>query len=177
MSRVAKNPISLPQGVDVSIQPGKIGIKGARGSLQLRLHETVEVANEDGVLRFVSRSNDVAGRAIAGTTRSLVYNMVVGVSQGVTRALQLQGVGYRGQIQGNKLVLSLGFSHQVEYPFPEGIQIECPSQTEILVKGIDKQQVGQVAADIRAFRPPEPYKGKGVRFAGEQVRRKESKKK
>lgn len=177
MSRVAKNPVALPGGVEVRIEAGEISVKGAKGSLQLRLHQAVKVVSEDQVLKFSSIANDRSGWAIAGTTRALVNNMVLGVSEGVTRSLQLQGVGYRAQIRGKTLVLSLGFSHQVEYPFPEGIKIECPSQTEIVVSGIDKQKVGQVAADIRAMRPPEPYKGKGVRYAGEYVRRKESKKK
>lgn len=141
------------------------------------VHGSVAVVEEDGELKFSAKDDDREGRALAGTMRAVVANMVTGVSQGFERGLELQGVGYRAQAQGNKLTLQLGFSHPVEYALPEGIEAKTPSQTEIVISGIDKQRVGQVCAEIRAFRPPEPYKGKGVRYAGEQVRRKEAKKK
>lgn len=178
MSRVAKKPISLPSGVDVSIQDGLVTVKGAKGQLQHQLHETVEVSRGDNNEVVVAvRDGNQSAWAMAGTTRALVNNLVTGVSTGFERKLQLVGVGYRAQAQGNVLNLSLGFSHPVNYAVPEGITIETPSQTEILVKGVDKQKVGQVAAEIRGYRPPEPYKGKGVRYADETVVRKEAKKK
>lgn len=178
MSRIAKAPVAVPNGVDVQLQDGRVVVvKGAKGSLTLRLAAEVEVKAEDGVLTFAPRSASRQARALAGTTRSLVKNMVTGVSVGFEKRLELQGVGYRAQAQGRRLNLQLGFSHPVDYALPDGIEVETESQTQILVKGIDKQLVGQVSAEIRAFRPPEPYKGKGVRYQGEQVRRKEGKKK
>lgn len=177
MSRVADNPVTVPSGVDVKLSGQRIDVKGSKGALVMDVHERVEISFEDGVLKFAPRSGDKQSNAMAGTTRALVNNMVTGVSQGFERRLQLQGVGYRAQAEGNKLSLQLGFSHPVEYQLPEGIAVETPSQTEIVVSGVSKQLVGQVSAEIRAFRPPEPYKGKGVRYAGEQVRRKEAKKK
>ncbi|MFP6816156.1 MAG: 50S ribosomal protein L6 [Pseudomonadales bacterium] len=177
MSRVADNPVTVPSGVDVKLSGQRIDVKGSKGALAMDVHERVEISFEDGVLKFAPRSGDKQSNAMAGTTRALVNNMVTGVSQGFERRLQLQGVGYRAQAEGNKLSLQLGFSHPVEYQLPEGIAVETPSQTEIVVSGVSKQLVGQVSAEIRAFRPPEPYKGKGVRYAGEQVRRKEAKKK
>lgn len=177
MSRVAKNPINLPKGVEINVGAESISVKGPKGAMQLRAHADVEVAQEGDVLQLRPAAGDESHYAITGTYRALINNMVQGVSTGFERKLELVGVGYRAQAQGNKLNLTLGFSHPVEYPVPEGITIETPSQTEILVKGIDKQKVGQVAAEIRSYRPPEPYKGKGVRYANEQIIRKEAKKK
>ncbi len=177
MSRVAKNPVKLPAGVEVTIAGQQVAVKGAKGALQLNVHPSVEVFHEGAELRFAARNGDQQTRAMAGTTRALVNNMVVGVNQGFERKLQLVGVGYRAQAKGNVLSLALGFSHPIEYELPEGITAETPSQTDILIKGINKQVVGQVAAEIRDFRRPEPYKGKGVRYADEVVHRKEAKKK
>ena len=177
MSRIAKAPVPVPKGVDVRLEDGHVMVKGAKGSLTLPLAAEVEVKSEDGVLTFAPRSPSRQARALAGTIRSLVKNMVTGVSVGFEKRLELQGVGYRAQAQGRRLNLQLGFSHPVDYALPEGIEVETESQTQIVVKGIDKQLVGQVSAEIRAFRPPEPYKGKGVRYLGEHVRRKEGKKK
>lgn len=177
MSRVAKNPVRLPAGVEVNLAGQALSIKGAKGALELKVHPSVEVIQESGELRFAARNGDQQTRAMAGTTRALVNNMVVGVSQGFERKLQLVGVGYKAQAKGQVLNLALGFSHPVDYDLPQGITAETSNQTEILIKGIDKQLVGQVAAEIRGFRPPEPYKGKGVRYADEVVHRKEAKKK
>ena len=177
MSRVAKAPVAIPAGVEVTLQGQEVTVKGAKVSLTQVIHDAVEVVNADQELTFSPRENAVNGWAQAGTARSLVDNMVQGVAQGFERKLILQGVGYRVQAQGQKLNLNLGFSHPVVYEVPQEITVECPTQTEIVVKGADKQLVGQIAANIRAFRKPEPYKGKGVRYADEQVRRKEAKKK
>ena len=177
MSRIAKAPVELPQGVEFRQDGTVITIKGSKGSLSLELNSEVELRQEDDKLLLSPRSGSRFATAISGTTRSLIANMVKGVSEGFERKLELVGVGYRAQAQGRKLSLSLGFSHPVEYAVPEGISVETPSQTEIVVSGFDKQQVGQVAAEIRQFRPPEPYKGKGVRYANERVRIKEAKKK
>src|SRR5690554_1593967 len=177
MSRIANNPVVLPSGVEVKLNGQDINVKGSKGALDITVHQAVEVTQEESILRFAPRDGAKQSRALAGTTRALVSNMVTGVSSGFERRLNLTGVGYRAQAQGKKVNLTLGFSHPVEYELPEGITAETPSNTEIVIRGIDKQQVGQVAADIRAFRPPEPYKGKGVRYADEQVRRKEAKKK
>lgn len=177
MSRVAKDPVKLPAGVEIQLAGQQLSVKGAKGTLDLKIHSSVEVVEDAGVLRFAARNGDQQTRAMAGTTRALVNNMVIGVSQGFERKLQLIGVGYKAQSKGEVLSLALGFSHPVEYDLPKGITAETPSQTDILIKGVDKQLVGQVAAEIRDFRPPEPYKGKGVRYADEVVRRKEAKKK
>ena len=177
MSRVANNPVSLPSGVEFNLSGEQLTVKGSKGSLELKVHPTVEVKSEDGKVTFAARHGDKQARAMAGTTRALVNNMVTGVSEGFERKLELQGVGYRAKASGKSLNLTLGFSHPVDYQLPEGITAETPSQTEIVLKGVDKQKLGQAAAEIRAFRPPEPYKGKGVRYAGEYVRRKEAKKK
>jgi large subunit ribosomal protein L6 len=177
MSRVAKDPVKLPAGVEIQLTGQQLSVKGAKGTLDLKIHSSVEVVEDAGVLRFAARNGDQQTRAMAGTTRALVNNMVIGVSQGFERKLQLIGVGYKAQAKGEVLSLALGFSHPVEYDLPQGITAETPSQTDILIKGVDKQLVGQVAAEIRDFRPPEPYKGKGVRYADEVVRRKEAKKK
>ncbi|MBT4883095.1 MAG: 50S ribosomal protein L6 [Glaciecola sp.] len=177
MSRVANNPVSLPSGVEVKLDGQALAVKGGKGSLELAVHSLVEVQLGDGVLTFAARNSSKESRAMSGTIRSLVSNMVTGVNEGFEKKLQLNGVGYRAKATGKTLNLTLGFSHPVDYDLPEGIVAETPSQTEIVIKGIDKQAVGQVAAEIRAFRPPEPYKGKGVRYADEHVRRKEAKKK
>ena len=176
MSRVAKNPVKLPQGVEIKLDGQALSVKGAKGTLELNLHPTVEVVQEEGELRFAARAGS-PNMAMAGTTRALVNNMVIGVSQGFERKLQLVGVGYKAQAKGQVLNLALGYSHPIDYQLPEGVSAEPPSQTDIIIKGIDKQLVGQVAAEIRDFRRPEPYKGKGVRYADEVVRRKEAKKK
>ena len=177
MSRVANNPVTLPSGVEITLSGQDLSVKGGKGQLQFGIHDSVAVTQEDGQLKLAAKNGDRSSRALAGTMRAVVQNMVTGVSDGFERRLELQGVGYRAQAQGKKLTLQLGFSHPVEYPLPEGIEAETPSQTEIVIKGIDKQLVGQVCAEIRSFRPPEPYKGKGVRYQGEYVRRKEAKKK
>ena len=175
MSRVAKNPISLPAGVEFKTEGRQVTVKGPKGTLTHRVHEVVELKQDGNVLSFQPRSKD--GWALAGTTRAIINNMVVGVSKGFERKLELVGVGYRAQAQGKTLNLTLGFSHPINYPVPEGITVETPSQTEVVVRGSDKQLVGQVAAEIRAFRPPEPYKGKGVKYSDEVIVRKEAKKK
>jgi large subunit ribosomal protein L6 len=177
MSRIAKAPIAVPKGVDVKISGQDVSVKGPKGQLAWQVHNTVSVQLEDGTVRVAPQTEHPGEWAMAGTTRALLNNMVTGVSQGFERKLTLVGVGYRAQSKGKVLNLSLGFSHPVDYPVPEGIEIETPAATEIVVKGADKQRVGQVAAEIRAYRPPEPYKGKGVRYAHEQVVRKEAKKK
>jgi len=177
MSRIAKKPVEIVSGVDINISGQTVSAKGKEGKLSIDLHDTVSVKQEDGTLTFSPNDDSKDSMAMAGTMRSLVNNMVVGVSEGFTKQLQLIGVGYRAQMQGNVLDLSLGFSHPVKYAIPEGITIQTPSQTEINVKGADKQKVGQVCAEIRAYRPPEPYKGKGVRYSDERVIRKEAKKK
>lgn len=177
MSRVAKKPLELPKGVEFSQANGVVKIKGPKGELSMDLNSEVEIGLEDNVASISPRSGSRFASAISGTTRALVANMVTGVTEGFERKLELVGVGYRAKAQGNKLDLTLGFSHPVVYKVPEGITVETPSQTEILIKGIDKQSVGQVAAEIRRFRPPEPYKGKGVRYANERVVMKEAKKK
>lgn len=169
-------PISVPKGVEVTINGKVVSVKGSKGVLEHELHGTVSIEKNEAELSF-AHENVPGGIAQAGTARALLKNMITGVSQGFERKLELVGVGYRAQAQGKALNLSLGFSHPVSYPVPEGITIETPTQTEILVKGVDKQRVGQVAAEIRAYRPPEPYKGKGVKYAGEHIVRKEAKKK
>jgi large subunit ribosomal protein L6 len=177
MSRIAKVPVALPQGVEFSLSGMTASVKGSKGQLSMELNSEVEVKQEDGSLTVSPRSGSRFATAISGTTRSLLANMVQGVNEGFEKKLQLVGVGYRAQAQGNKLNLTLGFSHPVVYDVPEGISIETPSQTEVVVKGTDKQKVGQVAAEIRRYRPPEPYKGKGVRYSDERVVIKEAKKK
>ena len=177
MSRIAKAPVELPQGAEFKQEGSVVTIKGSKGTLSLELNPEVELSQEDGTLRVAPRSGSRFSTAIAGTMRSLLSNMVQGVTEGFERKLELVGVGYRAQAQGNKLNLTLGFSHPIVYQVPEGVSVETPSQTEVVVKGYDKQQVGQVAAEIRGFRPPEPYKGKGVRYANERVVIKEAKKK
>ena len=177
MSRVANKPVELPSGVEVNLSGSQVSIKGTQGNLTLDLHSDIQVEQEDGALNVKVRREEQSVMAIAGTTRALLANMIQGVTAGFERKLELRGVGYRAAVQGNMLKLTLGFSHPVNYQVPEGVTVETPSQTEVLIKGVDKQKVGQVAAEIRAYRPPEPYKGKGVRYADEYVRIKEAKKK
>ena len=175
MSRVANNPVELPSGVEVNLNGSDLTVKGGKGTLELSLVEGIQVSQDDNVLTIAYDSDKF--KAMAGTTRSLVNNMVKGVSEGWEKKLVLNGVGYRAKASGKTVNLTLGLSHPVDYELPEGVTAETPSQTEIVVKGVDKQAVGQAAAEIRGFRPPEPYKGKGVRYADEYVRRKEAKKK
>jgi large subunit ribosomal protein L6 len=170
-------PVPLPKGVELTQASGKVRVKGPKGELSHTLNSLVEISVTDGVANVTSRTEAQTARAIAGTTRALLANMVNGVSKGFERKLELVGVGYRAQAQGKKLNLTLGFSHPVAFSVPDGITIDTPSQTEIVIKGADKHKVGQVAADIRRYRPPEPYKGKGVRYSGEKVVLKEAKKK
>lgn len=176
MSRVAKNPITLPKGVEVTLGSA-ISVKGPLGTLSRPMVHDVTVALNDGVLTFAPVGDGAQANAMAGTLRALVNNMVQGVSKGFEKKLTLVGVGYRAQAQGDALNLTLGFSHPVVHKMPAGIKVETPTQTEIVIKGIDRQAVGQVAADVRAYRPPEPYKGKGVRYSDEVVIKKETKKK
>ena len=175
MSRVAKNPIQLPKGVEVKLDGSDLTVKGGMGSLALSLAEGIKLSQEDNLLRFDYEGDQLA--AVAGTTRALVSNMVKGVSEGWEKKLVLTGVGYRAKVSKNEVSLTVGLSHQVDYKLPEGVSAESPSPTEVVLKGIDKQVVGQAAAEIRSVRPPEPYKGKGIRYADEYVRRKEAKKK
>ena len=177
MSRVAKNPVILPAGVEAKFTAAEIVVKGPLGQLAMPLNAGVEVRLEDNALKFAAKDESKASRSMSGTMRALVNNMVTGVSKGFERKLQLVGVGYRAQAAGDTLNLSLGFSHPVAHKMPAGVKVECPTQTEIVIKGADKQQVGQVAAEVRAYRKPEPYKGKGVRYSDEVVVIKETKKK
>jgi len=177
MSRVANNPVALPSGVEVKLADGQLEVKGAKGTLSMEVNSVVEINQDGSTLTFAAKNSSKFSRAMSGTTRALVNNMVTGVTAGFEKKLQLIGVGYRVQVQGQKLNLSLGFSHPVVYELPTGVKADSPSQTELVLTGVDKQLLGQVAAEIRAFRPPEPYKGKGVRYADEHVRRKEAKKK
>jgi large subunit ribosomal protein L6 len=176
MSRVAKNPVSLPQGVTATIATDQVTIKGAKGTLSLPLASGVSVAEKDKTLQ-VSFTEGEGARISAGSTRAHLANMVNGVTKGYERKLELVGVGFRAAVQGKSLNLTLGFSHPVSFAIPEGITIEAPTQTEVLIKGIDRQRVGQVAAEIRGIRPPEPYKGKGVKYSDEKISLKEGKKK
>jgi large subunit ribosomal protein L6 len=178
MSRVANAPISIPKGVDVKVaDDNKMVVKGNNGELSFQINPSVKLEINDDVIRVTWDLNDKIAKAQAGTARAIVNNLVTGVSKGFEKKLSLVGVGYRAQVSGTNLSLSLGFSHPIDFPFPAGVTIEVPSQTEIIVKGADKQKVGEAAAKIRAYRPPEPYKGKGVKYADEQIARKEAKKK
>jgi len=177
MSRVAKQPIEIPKGVEVKIDGQTVSAKGPKGTAALELHPDVSIEMQDSSLGLKSAKSGQGAVAMTGTMRSLVNNLVVGVNAGFEKKLELRGVGYRAQSQGQALNLTLGFSHPVVHKIPDGIKVETPSQTEIVISGIDKQVVGQVAADIRSYRPPEPYKGKGVRYVGEYVAMKEAKKK
>jgi large subunit ribosomal protein L6 len=177
MSRVGKNPVTVPDGVEVKIEAGVLLAKGKLGELDLSLSDLVQVKIEDGAVTVSPVDDGKKAHAMWGTTRSLVQNMVTGVSNGFTRDLEITGVGYRAQVQGKSLNLQLGYSHDINYEIPEGITIKCEKPTSISITGASKRQVGQIAAEIRAMRPPEPYKGKGVRYADEQILRKEGKKK
>ncbi len=177
MSRVGKMPVIIPQGVDVSIQADRISVKGSGGSLSVAANALVKVSQESGKLSFAPADGSREANAMSGTLRQLVNNMVTGVSKGFEKKLNLVGVGYRAQAAGTKLNLSVGFSHPVAIDMPAGIKVETPAPTEIIIKGADRQAVGQIAAEIRAVRPPEPYKGKGIRYADEKISLKETKKK
>ncbi|RTR01545.1 50S ribosomal protein L6 [Halomonas nitroreducens] len=176
MSRVAKYPVKLPSGVEFKLDGDQLSVKGSQGTLSMTVHPDVAVAQEEGQVTF-QPSESAKSWAMVGTTRALVQNLVTGVSEGFSRSLEINGVGYRAQAKGQTLNLTLGFSHPVDYELPEGVTAETPKNTTIVLKSADKQKLGQVAAEIRAFRPPEPYKGKGIRYGDEQVRRKEAKKK
>ena len=175
MSRIAKQPVEIPSGVDVKMQGQNIAVKGPIGKMSMDIHPDVNVEHKDNQINVLL--NKAGDSAIAGTMRALINNLMIGVSKGFERRLELVGVGYRAQSKGKALTLTLGFSHAIDYLVPEGIKIETPSQTEVIIRGTDKQQVGQVAAEIRAYRKPEPYKGKGIKYAEERVVRKEAKKK
>ena len=177
MSRIAKKPVVVPAGVEIKLAGQALTAKGKNGQLSLDVHPSVAVEQAEGQLVFAPRDGAKQSMALAGTTRALVNNMVVGVSEGFSKTLTLLGVGYRAQAKGKVLNLTLGFSHPIDYELPEGVTAETPNNTTIVISGADKQRVGQVAAEVRAFRPPEPYKGKGVRYADEYVRSKEAKKK
>jgi large subunit ribosomal protein L6 len=177
MSRIAKKPVAVPAGVEIKIDGQAVSIKGKNGQLSLDAHPAVAVEQAEGEVKFAPRDGSKQSMALTGTVRSLVNNMVVGVSEGFNKTLTLQGVGYRAQAKGKVLNLTLGFSHPIDYELPEGVSAETPNPTTVIISGADKQAVGQVAAEVRGFRPPEPYKGKGVRYADEYVRRKEAKKK
>ena len=177
MSRVGKMPIAVPQGVDVSIADGRLSVKGALGTLARPVHALVSVTSDAGRLSVVPANGSTEADAMSGTVRALIANMINGVSKGFERRLTLVGVGFRAQAQGSKLNLQVGFSHPVVKEMPAGVKVECPTPTEIVIKGSDRQVVGQIAAEVRAIRPPEPYKGKGIRYADERVSLKETKKK
>ena len=177
MSRVGKMPITVPSGVEVSVDAQRINVKGALGTLVRAVNPLVSVKNESGSLVFAPSNDSVEADAMSGTLRALVANMVNGVSKGFEKRLSLVGVGYRAAASAGKLNLQIGFSHPVSKVMPEGVKVECPTQTEIVIKGADRQAVGQVAAEVRAIRPPEPYKGKGIRYVGEKITLKETKKK
>lgn len=177
MSRIAKYPVELPKGVEANIQDSEITVKGPLGSLVQPLTGQVKIELDSNKLTFAAADDTREAKAMSGTVRALVANMVTGVSKGFERRLALVGVGYRAQAQGDSIKLQLGFSHDIVHPMPAGVKVECPTQTEVVLKGADKQRVGQVAAEIRAYRSPEPYKGKGVRYVGEKVVIKETKKK
>ena len=177
MSRVGKMPVTVPQGVDVSINSTQISVKGSGGTLSVAAHALVKVVNEAGHVSFTPVDDSREANAMSGTLRQLVNNMVTGVTKGFEKKLTLVGVGYKAAAQGSKLNLSVGFSHPVNKDMPEGIKVETPAPTEIIIKGADRQRVGQVAAEIRAIRPPEPYKGKGIRYSDEKITIKETKKK
>ena len=176
MSRVAKNPINVPDNVEFNIVDNIVKVKGSKGELEFNLPSSVSIENKENVLTVKYNEDDQQSVALAGTTRSIVNNMIIGVSEGFEKKLELIGVGYRAKASGNLLELTLGFSHPIKYQLPEEVEVETPSQTEVVLKSHDKQILGQAASEIRAFRPPEPYKGKGVRYADEQVKRKEAKK-
>jgi large subunit ribosomal protein L6 len=175
MSRIGRKPIAIPAGVKVEVEEAAVRVKGPKGELEQTFRPEINIVVDDGEIRVERPSDTKTHRALHGLTRSLVSNMVVGVSEGFKKGLEIVGVGYRAEKRGNTLVLHIGYSHLVEYPEPEGITITTPNPTTVVVEGIDRQRVGQVAAEIRAYRPPEPYKGKGIRYQGEEVRRKAGK--
>lgn len=175
MSRIGLQPIEIPEGVDLKIDGNVVTVKGKNGEISREISPLVNLEIEDNVLNVVRQNDEKESRMIHGTTRSLISNMVIGVTEGFSKKLEIVGVGYRAQLQGKKLILSLGLSHPVEFETPEGLEVEVPTNTEIIVKGADKEEVGALAANIRAVRSPEPYKGKGVRYAGEYILRKEGK--
>lgn len=177
MSRIANVPVTVPKGVEAELSDSAISVTGSKGNLNLPLHALVAVAQDGAALKVTARNDSREAGALAGTFRALINNMVVGVSEGFQKKLELQGVGYRARASGTSVNLTVGYSHPIDYKLPAGVTAETPSQTEIVISGADKQLVGQVAAEIRDFRPPEPYKGKGIRYAGEHVYRKEAKKK
>jgi large subunit ribosomal protein L6 len=177
MSRVAKMPVAIPQGVDIAIKDDQINVKGALGALALAQNAHVVIKNDDGKLTFVPANDSRQANAMSGTMRQLVNNMVVGVTKGFQKKLNLVGVGFKAQAQGDKLNLTVGFSHPVVINMPAGIKVETPTPTEVVIKGSDRQRVGQIAAEVRAVRPPEPYKGKGIRYSDEKITIKETKKK
>ena len=177
MSRIGKMPITVPQGVDISVTAEQISVKGAQGTLTRKVNALVAVKNDAGKVSFTAANDSTEADAMSGTMRALVANMVSGVTKGFERKLNLVGVGFRAQATGTKLNLQVGFSHPVVKEMPAGIKVECPTQTEIIIKGADRQVVGQIAAEVRAIRPPEPYKGKGIRYVGEKISIKETKKK
>ncbi len=177
MSRIGSKPIAVPDGVNATIDGQQVSVKGPKGELSVMLVDEVEASLGDEGITVAPREQSKRARSMWGLSRTLVSNIVVGVTEGFARHLEINGVGYRAQLQGSNLQLQLGLSHDVVYPIPEGIKVECPKPTEIVISGIDKQRVGQVAAEIRKFRPPEPYKGKGIRYQGEYIFRKEGKKK
>jgi large subunit ribosomal protein L6 len=177
MSRVANSPVEIPKGVETNVSDTEILVKGSKGNLRLELHNSVAVARDGEILSISAKDGSRQANAMAGTFRSLINNMMLGVSAGFVKKLELQGVGYRAKAEGKKINITVGYSHPINYQLPEGVSADTPSQTEIVISGADKQLVGQVAAEIRDFRPPEPYKGKGIRYADERVFRKEAKKK
>ncbi|MFC1661113.1 50S ribosomal protein L6 [Gemmatimonadota bacterium] len=175
MSRIGKMPVEIPEGVDITLKGQTLSVKGPKGDLSLEVHPEMDVQMEDAQLTVRRPSDQPRHRALHGLTRSLVANMVVGVTEGFSKTLEIVGVGYRADPKGPGITLNVGYSHIIDYPAPEGVTLEVPNQTTIVISGPDKQRVGQAAAEIRAFRPPEPYKGKGIRYQGEQVRRKAGK--
>lgn len=177
MSRVAKQPIEIPKGIEVSMAAHQITVKGSKGQLSMDIHHLVVVNNQDNILTFEPKNSSKQANALSGTTRALVNNMVLGISNGFEKTLELVGVGYRAAAKGNMINLTLGYSHPIDFPLPASVTAETPNQTTIILKSMDKQALGQVAAEIRKLREPEPYKGKGIRYAGERIFRKETKKK
>lgn len=177
MSRIGKNPVAVPDGVQVNVAGNVVSAKGKLGELSVTLVDEVDVKLEDGSVTVAPNGSSRLARTMWATSRTLVSNIIVGVSSGFEKKLEISGVGYRAAVQGKELVLQLGYSHEIRYPIPQGVSIACPTQTDVVVSGSDKQLVGQIASDIRGFRGPEPFKGKGVKYAGEQILRKEGKKK
>ncbi|MEC9476593.1 MAG: 50S ribosomal protein L6 [Planctomycetota bacterium] len=175
MSRLGSQPVAIPSGVTVAVNGDTVNVKGPKGEISWDCHSSIEISVEDNSVHVGRRTQERIARSMHGTARQLVRNMVIGVTEGYSRALEIVGVGYNAKLQGKKLVLAIGFCHPVELQLPEGVECECPEATKVIVKGVDKQKVGQFAAEIRAIRPPEPYKGKGIRYKDEAVRRKQAK--